>query len=151
VAVDNDPRAIALCKRNAVRFGVSEMIRTLVGDLYDALAGEAPVLFDAIVSNPPYIPERAREALPVEVRDFEPLAALLGGQDGLDVVRRIVVHAPTHLKAGGRLFVEIGEGQVEEAMSLFDERWEDVRCHEDLTGRARVLEARLAGTGARAG
>ena len=151
VAVDNDRRAVELCERNARRHGVSERVRVLEGDLYDALAGGPFRTFDAIVSNPPYIPEGSREALPVEVRDFEPMEALLGGPDGLDVVRRIVGHAPAHLKAGGRLLVEIGDGQVQEAMGLFDAGWEDVRYHDDLAGRARVLEARLAETHVSAG
>ena len=101
VAVDNDRRAVVLCESNATRYGVSDRVRALAGDLYDALTDEVPLLFDAIVSNPPYIPECAMETLPAEVRDFEPLEALLGGPDGLDVVRRIVGHAPSHLKAGG--------------------------------------------------
>lgn len=151
VAVDNDRRAVELCQSNAIRYGVSDRVSALAGDLYDALAGEPSHLFDSIVSNPPYIPECAWEALPVEVRDFEPMEALLGGPDGLDVVRRIVRYGPAHLKAGGRLLVEIGDGQVQEATSLFDARWEDVRHHEDLAGRARVLEARLTETDVRAG
>ena len=147
VAVDNDRRAVELCESNARRYGVSDRIRALVGDLYDALEGRSSPLFDAIASNPPYIPESAVGGLPVEVRDFEPMEALLGGPDGLDVVRRIVRYAPAHLKSGGRLLVEIDDGQVEEAMNLFDGGWEEVRHHEDLAGRARVVEARLAATG----
>ena len=146
VAIDNDRRAVELCESNARRHGVSDRVRALEGDLYDALAGGPSRLFDAIVSNPPYIPECAREGLPVEVRDFEPLEALLGGADGLDVVRRIIRYAPAHLKAGGRLLVEIDDGQEKEAMDLFDGGWEEVRYHEDLAGRARVVEARLAMT-----
>jgi release factor glutamine methyltransferase len=144
VAVDNDPRAVSLCEKNAVRFGVADRIRVVTGDLYDALAEGSSRLFDAIVSNPPYVPESAMESLPAEVRDFEPPEALLGGPDGLDVVRRIVASAPAHLKSGGRLFVEIDEGQLEQATSLFDAGWEGVTVHEDLAGRPRVLEAGLA-------
>jgi release factor-specific protein-(glutamine-N5) methyltransferase len=146
LAVDNDRRAVELCRSNAMRYGVSDRVHTLVGDLYDALVNEPSRLFDAIASNPPYVPEHAGEALPVEVKDFEPMEALLGGRDGLDVVRRIVRYAPAHLKAGGRLLLEIDDGQVEEAMKIFAAGWEEVECHEDLAGRPRVVEARIAST-----
>ena len=144
VAVDNDPLAGELCRRNAERHGVAARVEVLAGDLYEALSGMPSRLFDAIVSNPPYIPEFAREGLPVEVRDFEPAGAILAGPDGLDLVRRIIRDAPAYLKVGGLLLVEIDDGQVEEAMDLFGGEWEEVRYHEDLTGRARVVEAGLA-------
>lgn len=111
-------------------------------DPFAALAREER--FDLIVSNPPYVRDGELAALPVEVRDHEPRAALAGGPDGLDLVRRIAGGGARHLATGGRLFLEIGaeQGAAAAAVLEADPAWADVRRHVDLSGRERFLTAR---------
>jgi release factor glutamine methyltransferase len=74
--------------------------------------------FDVIVSNPPYVPERDRTMLQPEVRDYEPASALFAGPDGLDVIRRLLEQSAEHLKPGGLLLFEFGDGQAEAVTAL---------------------------------
>jgi release factor glutamine methyltransferase len=108
VATDVSADALAVAKQNAARHGVSDRIEFREGT---CLAG-ADGPFDLIVSNPPYVAERDRPALPPEVREFEPARALMAGPDGLDVIREILAAAPRALGRGGLLLMEIGHGQA---------------------------------------
>ena len=143
-AVDLSPEALAVARSNADRLGLADRVRFFEGDLLAPIAGEGP--FDAIVSNPPYIPTDLIPTLEPGVRDFEPHRALDGGPDGLEIVRRIVDGAPPLLKPGGHLILEIGsdqEGPVRtfvDASSLF-ELLPTVR---DGAGHPRVIKARRA-------
>jgi release factor glutamine methyltransferase len=74
-----------------------------------------------IVSNPPYIPESEWRELEPGVRDFEPKAALAAGDDGLDVIRRIIKHSRDYLKPGGFLLMEIGYNQKDRVKVLLEE------------------------------
>ena len=87
VATDVDPAALAVARRNAARLGLARRVEFVLSDLF-ADVGERP--FDLIVSNPPYVPADEYEALEPNVRDYEPRLALYGGEDGLDVYRRLV-------------------------------------------------------------
>ena len=143
-ATDVDPAAVALCRRNAMRHGVVERVRVLEGDLFEALRELQGAIFDVVVSNPPYIPERSRETLEAEVRDFEPHGALFAGEDGLAVTERLIAAAPGCLRPGGWLVLEADESAAEEvAGGLRGDAWEDVECFRDLAGRPRVVRARL--------
>lgn len=100
--------------------------------------------FDLLVSNPPYIPSAVlAEQVPSEVRDFEPHLALDGGEDGLDLFRRILDLAPTALGPGGALAVELFEESLDDAAELVRAQggWARVEVREDLTHRPRVLLA----------
>ncbi len=140
-AVDVSAAALAVASRNAGRHGVAERVRFLEGDLYATLpAGER---FDFILSNPPYIPHGDLAALPVGVRDFEPLTALDGGPDGYAVFDRLIAGAAERLKPGGCLIVEIGSAQEAparqriEALGAFDLG----KTLFDGAGHPRVLRA----------
>ena len=100
--------------------------------------------FDMILSNPPYIEAGDLDTLQPEVRK-EPRMALDGGADGLAFYRRLAQDAPACLKPGGMLFAELGDGQAQAAAALFEEtdRFTDIRIHNDLFGKPRVLEAQL--------
>jgi ribosomal protein L3 glutamine methyltransferase len=87
---------------------LSERIAIAHGDLFAPLAART---YDLIVSNPPYVAQTAMDLLPAEYR-HEPRLALAGGVDGLDVVRRILAGARQHLRPGGWLAVEVGEGRA---------------------------------------
>lgn len=155
-AVDNDWMSVELCRRNALRNGVAGTVRALEGDLFEPL--EPGREFDAIISNPPYVPIGKWESLPMEVRGFEPVEALVAGEDGLDVIRRIIQGAPGHLKDGGWLLLEVDETQAEKVVPLLssplggDKRggaWTNAEYFRDLAGRPRVVRARLAGAAGR--
>jgi len=145
VATDADPQALAVAERNARRLGVADRIRFLQGDLATPLAGAllpGRTGFELIASNPPYVPTAHIQELEPEVRDFEPRAALDGGPDGLEVIRRLVRQVPPLLAPGGWLAIEIGEGQAEGVEPLVRaERLLDAGTLEfarDGAGRERV-------------
>lgn len=110
------------------------------GDLFKAVGRDQ---FDLIASNPPYIPRGGIDALQKEVQ-YEPLLALDGGEDGLDVYRRIAKEAPAHLKPEGYVYLEVGIGQADAVLQLIRE---NIDCAEsgvinDLNGVPRVVWAR---------
>lgn len=110
-------------------------IRT--GDLYESFHLKK---FDRIVTNPPYIP-KSRE-LPGSVESYEPSVALYGGEDGLDLVRRIVIDASRHLNPGGELWIECDISNIEEARRLTLEHGAlSASICNDLYGRPRVVVA----------
>ncbi len=127
--------------------------RNLAGTLVDLRQGDLAEAFsdlvgsvDVVVSNPPYIPHEAWESVAVEVRDHDPQLALYATGDGLDTIRVVEARAALLLRPGGVVGVEHADVQGETAPGVFSAagRWEQVRDHEDLTGRARFLTARLA-------
>ena len=105
-AVDIEPAAVALAKRNAALHGLQDVVCVHQGDLYApaALQGRQ---YGLIVSNPPYVNANAMAQLPKEYLN-EPDLALAGGADGMDVVRRIMAGAKQHLTENGLLVIEIG-------------------------------------------
>jgi release factor glutamine methyltransferase len=94
-----------------------------------------------IAANLPYVTSEQWEAMPPEIREWEPREALDGGADGLDHVRRLLAQAPARLAAGGALFCEIGDWQGAEARGLAEAAFAgaDVGVRRDLAGRERVL------------
>ncbi len=141
VAVDLSPGAVAVAAGNAEVHGVASRIRFAESDLLSAISEEQ---FDAIVSNPPYVPVVDRTSLHPEVREHEPGLALFAGETGMDLYRRLVPEAAAALKPGGLLAMEIGFGQ-REAIATLLAQWSDVTFHEDLQGIARVVMARWHG------
>ncbi|MGZ3439857.1 MAG: peptide chain release factor N(5)-glutamine methyltransferase, partial [Polyangia bacterium] len=113
LAVDRSPDAAAVARANADKLGLA--IEVVEGDLLAPVAARAP--FALIVSNPPYIPSAEIAGLAAEVRK-EPLAALDGGTDGLDLIRRLVADAPPLLAEGGALVLEVGAGQAPAVAAL---------------------------------
>ncbi len=134
-AADISEAALALAKENAERLGAE--VKFVRGDLFSAVDGEK---FHVIVSNPPYIPESLRGRLQAEV-EREPALALFAGDDGLDFYRRIVQEAPAHLLPGGRLCLEIGDGQGDAVKALLYEEFADIQILNDLNGLPRVVSA----------
>jgi release factor glutamine methyltransferase len=138
LATELDPGALAWARGNAERFGVE----LLAGDLDQPLPAELAGQVDVLCANVPYVPSGAIATLPRDVRDHEPLLALDGGPDGLDVLRRLAATAARWLAPGGRLLCEIGESQAEAATTLLSAAGlVDVTVHPDLADRDRVLEA----------
>jgi len=140
-AVDISPAALEIARANAEAHDVSSRITFGEGDLFEALADESQ--YDFIVSNPPYIPDGEIAGLEPDVRDHEPHLALAGGEDGLDVIRRILDGAGARLKSGGFLLLEIGEEQGNVLPELIAARgdYETCRIVTDLAQRPRVAVA----------
>ena len=146
VATDIEPRAVALATKNRESLGISsEAVDIRLGNLVSPLDREREWgTFDVLVSNPPYIPTKVMGELPHEVADFEPHLALDGGGDGLDIFRRLLNAAPYMLREGGLFACELFEGACEPAVQLCREAGlGEVHVVQDLTGRPRIVEARV--------
>ncbi|MEU7040116.1 putative protein N(5)-glutamine methyltransferase [Streptomyces varsoviensis] len=116
-AADIDPAAVRCARRNAAAQGGRG--RIYEGDLYDPLPADLLGRVDVLVANVPYVPTEAIGTLPPEARDHEPLVALDGGVDGLDVLRRVTAAAPRWLAPGGSLLIETSEVQAAAAAAAF--------------------------------
>jgi release factor glutamine methyltransferase len=140
-AVELDESAHGWAVRNLAGTGV-DLRQGDLGEAFDDLAGTV----DVVVSNPPYIPHEAWESVAVEVRDHDPALALYASGDGLDTIRVVERRAALLLRPGGVVGVEHADVQGQSAPEVFlgAGRWEQVRDHDDLAGRARYLTARLA-------
>ena len=106
-AVDLSAGALALARRNVATHRLGDRITLHRGDLLKPLAGRR---YDLILSNPPYVDRRGMDRLPPEYR-HEPRMALAAGDDGLDLIRRILADAPRHLTRNGALLCELGRGR----------------------------------------
>ncbi len=139
IATDISPTALALASNNAVHLGFSDRIRFLESDLFSALDTDEGE-FDAIVSNPPYIPITDVLTLQREVVDHEPHTALFAGDEGLDIYHRLLPAARTRLREGGLLALEIGFGQSN-ALTQLLATWSNVQFINDYAGIPRVALA----------
>lgn len=106
-AIDLSADALSIAQRNIADYGLEDQIEAIQSDLF---AGVPDRRYDLIISNPPYVTAEAMAALPPEYR-HEPTLALAAGEDGLDIVRRILAAAPDHLQPGGVLAVEVGHNR----------------------------------------
>jgi len=110
-AVDIEPAAVRCAQRNLAGLG-----QVYQGDLYDPLPVRLRGEVDVLLANVPYVPTHAVDLLPREARMHEPLVALDGGADGLDVLRRVAAGARDWLAPGGHLFLETGADQAAAAL-----------------------------------
>ena len=106
-AIDLSTDALAVARRNISDYGLDERIAAIESDLFAAVPDAR---YDLIISNPPYVTAEMMAALPAEYR-HEPVMSLAAGDDGLDVVRRILADAPEHLNPGGILAIEVGHNR----------------------------------------
>ena len=143
VATDISPDAIALATRNREALGCEDVVEIVHTDIAEDVEGADKAAFDVLVSNPPYIPSAIVDTLPREVGGFEPRLALDGGQDGLNVFRRIVQTAKGALREGGLMAFELHEDCLQLAAQdqQVNEHFQDIRIVRDLTGRDRILLA----------
>lgn len=143
VATDISPDAVALATRNRDALGLQSLVDVVGCDLAAGVDERLMGHFEALVSNPPYIPTEVVDELPREVRGFEPHLALDGGPDGLDIYRRLLELAPRALVPGGVFAVELFETSVEEAARLARAQggWASVEVRRDLTRRPRFVVA----------
>jgi release factor glutamine methyltransferase len=148
-ASDISQKALNIARINAEKIlGSAGAIRFVHSDLFDAFdafnasdASGCSLRFSLIVTNPPYVKRGEIETLAPEVR-MEPRIALDGGEDGLELIRRIVPQAARRLSKGGSLLMEAGSGQMEAiAMILKENEFPKVELYKDLAGRERVISA----------
>lgn len=140
-AADVSAAAIDLARANATLNDVADRIEFVESDWFGSVSGR----FDLVVSNPPYVASGAVEGLAVEVRDHEPRVALDGGEDGTQAISTILADVGDHLLPGGRVLLEIGDGQGETvSREMATAGLTDVRIDRDLSGRERFASARGA-------
>lgn len=134
---DISDEALDVSRRNADSAGVGGRVHLSKGDLFEPLAG---MIMDMIVSNPPYIPSDDIDKLQPEISKYEPRQALDGGPDGLDQIRRLAAGASTYLKKNGIIAVEVGAGQSDSVIAMFEEKgFRNVRSEKDYSGIERVV------------
>mgnify|MGYP006287066093 CR=1 FL=1 len=139
VAVDRSLGALALADGNRRRHHLEDRVALLAGSWLECFS-PVKARFDAIVSNPPYIPSAQIDDLQPEIARYEPRPALDGGADGLDCIRHLVARAPAFLVPGGGLFLEIGHDQYPAVRQLASDRgvYAHVACRQDYSGQDRV-------------
>lgn len=144
-AIDLSEPALAIARQNAEKHAVSSRIRFLHGDLLAPLSADEQ--FDLIASNPPYIPSAEIETLDADVRLHEPRSALDGGQNGLDVICRLVTAARQHLVPQGKLLIEISGEQADAVTQLLaaNGHYDDIAVLKDLAKQPRVVRAARKG------
>lgn len=145
-AIDISPDALAVAQRNIADYGLADSVHAIESDLFAAVPGKR---YDLILSNPPYVTAEAMAALPAEYR-HEPALALAAGEDGLDVVRRILREAADHLTPEGFIAIEVGHNrdQVEAAFPHLPVVWLDTASSSDkifLVSRESLCAEKIAG------
>jgi release factor glutamine methyltransferase len=140
-ALDLSGEALEVARENAANHRLEGRVHFLLSNLLNDLPQkDQTAAFDAIVSNPPYIPEGDRPELHPQVRDYEPATALFAGNLGLDLYRRLIPQAHAALKPGGLLALEIGHGQREALTALLAD-WQQVHFLDDFQQIPRVALA----------
>ena len=138
-----DEGALRICRQNIRRNDLTGRVAAMQMDALE----KPPVHlgeFDAIVSNPPYIPDGDIAGLDVSVRGYEPHLALKGGEDGLDFYRAICAQWTAALRAGGCLLFEVGIGQADDVLRIMRSAgFGDVEITPDLNGIPRVVSGVL--------
>ncbi|MGD0572205.1 MAG: peptide chain release factor N(5)-glutamine methyltransferase [Sedimentisphaerales bacterium] len=144
VATDISDAALAVAEKNVAKHGLMNRIKLLQGDLFEpVIAGLGPAKFDLIVCNPPYVSEPEYEKLAPNVKDFEPKSALTAGNDGLDIIKKIIADTGQHLKPTGTLMLEIGNEQGNAVRNLLETagRFSDVNIERDYSDLDRLAIA----------
>ncbi|MCL2424872.1 MAG: peptide chain release factor N(5)-glutamine methyltransferase [Oscillospiraceae bacterium] len=143
VMIDSSQEALAMCRQNMLKSNLSRNITVIESDVLEkppAIIGE----FDLIVSNPPYIPTADIDSLDYSVKDYEPLMAFDGGEDGLDYYRAIVTNWSKLLKDGGHLAFECGEGQAAAVRYIMKQHgFIDINTYKDTLDIERVVTGML--------
>jgi len=141
MGMDISEGALEVARKNAAKTGVGESIKFIHGDILNDEVSFR--VFDAVVSNPPYIRTEVIPTLMEEVKGHEPMGALDGGEDGLIFYREITRKAADTLKEGGWLFYEIGFDQGQQVSEmLIESGFEAVEVRKDLAGNDRVVMGR---------
>ena len=142
IATDIDKNAIDIASKNFGNNSNQSNLKFYNGNWWDPLASYKGEI-DIAVANPPYIPHDTYEGLALEVKNFEPKNALLGGKEGLDHINEIVQNAPIYLKHRGWLLIENHFDQGERVKQLFlENRFTNIKILKDLSGIERFTIGR---------
>jgi len=136
-SIDISKEALTVAKLNAKKNKVADQITFIESNLFENLTAKES--FDIIVSNPPYIPSKDILELQNEVKDYEPMLALDGGEDGLDYYREITKKSVDHLKKDGLLAYEIGYNQGIDVSKLLENDFHHIEIIKDLQKHDRVV------------
>ena len=139
-ASDVSEAALKIAKKNAENFDVK--IKFINSDLFKNIKRTK---FDIIVSNPPYIKSKEILALDDEVKKYDPIISLDGGEDGLYFYKEIIKHSPDFLKKNGRIFFEIGFDQANSVKKLLQNNFENITIRKDYGGKDRIVVATIKG------
>lgn len=139
--VDIDPNALTVATMNCRTYAEDGPFLLACCDLFEAFRPRPS--FDLIVSNPPYVSREDLPKLPDGIRKFEPVQALEGGINGMEVIQRLIAQSPSYLKRGGLFATEIAPEQAETVKNLIrdTESYSDIRLDRDLAGHPRVISA----------
>jgi release factor glutamine methyltransferase len=141
IGFDVSEEALSLARENAEALGVADNLVLVGGELSDLVE---PETMDAVVSNPPYIATPDCERLPPHIRNHEPMLALDGGPDGLQIIEPVATDAAMVLKPGGHIFMEIGADQGGRVIELLNNiGFAEVHVTKDLAGKDRIATGRL--------
>jgi release factor glutamine methyltransferase len=141
-ASDVSADTLAIAELNAKRHGVEGRVKFILSDVWQGF-DNLSLGFDAVVSNPPYIPSDHMDSLAPEVRDFEPRSALDGGEKGMHFIKGIIAEAPKYLSVGGWLLLEMDPKQTTMAMELMERinNYGEKFRVKDYSGQYRVVVA----------
>ncbi len=144
IATDISPGALDVARTNADRHGVIDRLRFLQGDLLEPLAATG-IRVEVVACNPPYVSGEDAAALPREIRDFEPAAAVVAPAGAESVHARLAQSAPRVLAPGGWLVMEVAAGQAPRVVELLQRAaaYLSVQTRKDGLGWERVVAARL--------
>ena len=134
--VDISEDTLNIARENARRNNVN--VKFLKSDLFENIEGR----FDIIISNPPYIPTGDISSLEKEVLDYDPVLALDGGKDGLDLYRQMAQDVDTYLNKNGLVYMEFGMGQSPDIIDIFKDSLDNIEIIKDYSGIDRYLKAR---------
>lgn len=138
---DESEDAVRISKSNVEKLGLSKACKIVSGNLFEPfkkLFGKQK--FDLIISNPPYIPTDVITTLDKEVKDYEPLSALNGGETGLDYYNKIIASAGDYMRKNGALVFEIGHDQADDVSNLLsDAGFKNITVFKDLAGQDRTV------------
>ena len=144
-ATDISAAALEVADRNIEKHRLKEQVRLLCGDLFEPVIQQLDVSqFDLIVCNPPYVSTSEYENLDKNIKDYEPQSALLAGEDGMDVYRRIIEKVDDFLKPGAALKLEIGYAQGPTVRELLEQTgtFGEIKIEKDFHDNDRIVIAK---------
>ncbi len=140
IGIDISKSAIKIAKKNSKILGLDRRVKFYNRSFVNFFANK----FDFIVTNPPYIPSYELKNLQLDIKNYEPLLALDGGNDGLDVIRKVIYKSRQILKIKGLLAIEIGNGQYDKIFKILNRnKFRVINSVKDFKNNIRCILARL--------
>ncbi len=146
VAVDTSPKALEIAQRNITKHDLEGRITLLESNLFERIDQGPKGIYDLIVSNPPYISKEEFDTLPEHIKNYEPVEALLAGDNGLEVHKRIISEVEPYLADDGCIMLEAAYNQSEPVICLLEQagNFKEISTIRDNLGYQRVVKARKA-------